>query len=461
MQSVAHGKSDHYFERLKMCFLGGAFFAIIASYTIIKELKDSLFMNIVGGVKYVPYAKLGMLFALIPVVLLYGKLVDKIRRYQLLCFFALLYSVIGFICTAVMAYYGIGLQNTTNSFVYWLFGWLYFFYIETFSPFVVGVYWAFLNSITSPAGAKKEYGFLISCSKLGGMLTAGSAWFLLSFNNKGYGIALSETGIHILLMVLSSVLLLTVPIIIWFMMKKVPGRYLHGYEASYQFEKQQSKMGEEETGMWSGLSYLLKYPYAFGIFCCYFFYEVVSAVLSYMRLGVAQQVSCDVSGVSCFLFKLVFFTHFIGLIIAVFGTRIIYKQLDERLSLMVMPVVMGSLLLYLVFTSSPTALIAAFVGLRSIYYAFNQPVTEALYIPTVKTMKFKTKSWIDTFGKKIARATGSGVNVFASNLAGGAFSGPLLISFFGSIVVLWVVVAYFLGNKFHYAVKRGEVIGSE
>ncbi len=460
MQVARDSHHASYYERLKLLFLGGAFFAIIASYTIIKELKDSLFISIVGSKAYVPYAKLGILFGLIPLILIYGTLVDKMRRYQLLCMFSLIYSVIGFMCAAVVSYYGIGAENVSQSKLYWAFGWVYFFYIETFSPFVVSVFWAFLNSITSPDGAKKNYGFLISCSKMGGMFTAGTAWLLLA-QNKQFGLNLTETNIHLVLMVASSTLLLTVPVIITMMMKYVPGNYLHGYEASYQFEKQQGKSGKDETGMWSGLAYLVRYPYAFGIFCSYFFYEIISAVLSYMRLGIAQEISCDVSGVSCFLFKLVFFTHFLGLVISVFGTRIIYSQLDERLSLMVMPVVMGSLLLYLAFTSSPSALIAAFVGLRSLYYAFNQPVTEALYIPTVKTMKFKTKSWIDTFGRKMARATGSGFNIFASTAAGGMLAGPLYVGFFGSIIICWVCVSYFLGNKFHHAVKRGEVIGSE
>ena len=58
-------------ERLKVFFLSAAFFAIISSYTIIKELKDSIFMNIVGSKNAVPYAKLFMIFGLVPLVLLY------------------------------------------------------------------------------------------------------------------------------------------------------------------------------------------------------------------------------------------------------------------------------------------------------------------------------------------------------------------------------------------------------
>jgi len=454
-------KDINHYERLKVTFLSGVFFSIIASYTIIKELKDSLFINIVGGKEYVPYAKLFMIVGLIPIVLFYSKLVDRVRRYQLLCFFACLYSLVGFLSAAVIAYYGVGAENTSHSLVYWFFGWLYFFYVESFSPFVLGVFWAFLSSITSPDGAKKNYGTLISWSKIGGMITSGLAWVMLAHNNGHFGLGMSDTTIHLLLMILSALLLLAVPVLVIYMMKKVPGRYLHGYEAAYQFEKQLSKSEEQvEAGMWTGLKFLIKNPYVFGIFASVFFYEVVNAVLSYMRLGVAQECSGGtVSGASCFLFKVVFITHFVGFIISRFGTSVIITRIGERSSLMVMPVVIGVLLLYLVFSSSPYALIAAFVALRAVYYAFTQPVTEALYIPTVKTMKFKSKAWIDTFGKKFARGFGSTFNIMICHLAGAGLA-LFQAVFFSGIIGLWIVVSFFLGRRYQRAIKRGEVIGA-
>lgn len=452
----------HYYERLKVIFLGATFFSIIGSYTIIKELKDSLFMNIVGGKEYIPFAKLLMIVGLIPIVLCYSKMVDQVKRYQLLCLFACMYSLIGFACAGVVAYYGVGVENTSNSLIYWIFGWIYYFFVESFSPFVLSVFWAFLSTIITPESAKRNYGTLISYSKVGGMVTAGTAWFLLAQNDGHYGFGMSDTSAHLFLMIMSSTLLLTVPLIIIRMMQVIPGRFLHGYEAAYQFEKQQSKTGDEaETGIWTGLKYLIRYPYAFGIFCVIFFYEIVNAVLSYMRLGVAQENSGgNVSGASCFLFKIVFITHFFGWLISALGTRAIVTRFGERLSLMVMPVVIGILLVYLILSSSPYALIAAFVALRAIYYAFNQPITEILYIPTVKAMKFKSKAWIDTFGKKLARGVGSSFNIVSSHL-GTVASGVFQSFFLTGIIGCWLVIAYFLGKKYQGAVKRGEVIGSD
>lgn len=448
-------------ERLKTFFLGSAFFAIIASYTIIKELKDSIFMNIVGNVKFVPYAKLFMMFGVVPLVLLYSKLVDKVRRYQLLSYFAWMYAVLGLFCALIIKIGGLGATVVEPYSLYWFFGWFFYFYIESFSPFVVGVYWAFLNSIYSPESAKRNYGLLISVSKLGGMFSSGIAWFLLSYNTHcRWGLNCTDTNMHVLLMIGSSIVLMVVPFVVTTMMKMVPGKHLHGYEAAYQFEKKQSKSGKEATGIFAGILMFVKYPYVFGIFCTIFFYEMLSSVLSYMRLGVAQNASADISGVSCFLFKVVFFTHLIGFIISLFGTRAIVVYLGERLSLLVMPVAMGTLLFYLMISKSPSALIAAFVALRSIYYAFNQPVTEVLYIPTVKDMKFKSKSWIDTFGKKLARSGGSGFNIIASTVTSSVAGGVHGI-FFGSIVVLWSFVSLMLGKRYHQAIIKGEVIGAE
>ena len=81
---------------------------------------------------------------------------------------------------------------------------------------------------------------------------------------------------------------LLVPLFIIMLMKKVPGRYLHGYEAVYKVEKERQKKGKSETGIWSGLTMLFNYPYVLGMFGIIFFYELVNTVLSYQRIRIAE-----------------------------------------------------------------------------------------------------------------------------------------------------------------------------
>lgn len=445
-------------ERVKVLLLTVAFFLIIGAYTVSKELKDSVFMHIVGK-SYVPLAKWLFMIVLVPAIFVYSKMVDKMRRYILLSVLCLIFGIVGIIFTYLLGHPTIGLGNTDTSSGR-IFGWLFYFFIEGFSPFVVSVFWAFANSVNSPESAKKNYGIMVSGSKVGGVVSAGLAWYILGVSDLG-GYEISDVAKHQFIMGLSSIFLLFVPLVIFYMMKKVPGKYLHGYEAAYQLEKQKSKEGKSETGMFSGIVMFLKYPYVLGIFSMVFFYEVINTVLSYLRLEVAQANSSTLSGVSGFLLEMSFMYHLAGVIIAMFGTSTLLKQLGERICLILIPVVFGISLLYLMMSNaSPFALMITFVILKAVNYAFSWPVRESLYIPTVKEIKFKSKSWIDAFGSKFAKSAGQGFNVLAERM-GPLFFVPVHSFFFAVLIGSWFVAALLLGRRFDKAVANNEVIGAE
>jgi AAA family ATP:ADP antiporter len=443
-------------ERLKVLFLSLAFFFVIAGYTLAKDLKDSIFVSVVGK-EYIPWAKMISMFVLVPAVLFYSYLVDKMRRYQLLSFYSGLFGVVGILFAYLIGHPTIGVANTDVS-PYRLFGWLFYFFVEGYSPFVVNVFWAFANSINSPDSAKKSYGIMVSSSKLGGMISAGFAWML--FSSAATHTWISDVGMHQLVLFISSVLLFFVPFTIYWLMKKVPGKYLHGYEAVYQVEKQKKKEGKEKVGMFAGLYLLLKYPYVLGVFGMVYFYEVVATVLGYLRVSVAQANATGISDVSSFLFKTYFITHTIGFIISLLGTRALLNRLGERVCLLIIPLVSGALLLYFMLGMDANALVVAFVGLKALNYAFSYPVRESLYIPTVKEIKFKSKSWIDAFGTKFAKTSGSVFNRYAATF-GASMMLPLHSFFFAGLVGFWFLTAFLLGKRFDKAISHGEVIGLE
>lgn len=445
-------------ERVKLLFLSLAFFFIIGAYTLVKDLKDAIFVSIVGR-EYVPIAQALAMVVLVPAILIYSKLVDRIRRYQVMALYSFLFGILGLIITYFLGDPLIGLSNTDSS-PYRLFGWLVYFYGEGFSPFVVSVFWAFANSINSPEAAKNNYGFIAAASKIGGMLTAALAWFVLGLTSGNGQLLLSDTINHQILLGVSALLILCVPVVVLLLVRMVPGRYLHGYEAVYRVEKERSKTGQDKTGMFAGLAMFLRYPYVLGIFGMVFFYEVVAKVLSLLRLGVAQSNSSNISGVSSFLFKITFMMHFFGFLLSFFGTRTLLQLLGERICLLLIPLGTGLLLLYFMITYNPEALIAAVVGTKVINYAFSWPVREGLYIPTTKEIKFKSKSWIDAFGSKFAKTSGSIFNLLTVNIGEALFI-PSLSFFFATLVGGWFATAYLLGNRFDKAVANNEVIGIE
>ena len=445
-------------ESTKLFFLAAIFFLIIGAYTVIRDLKNSVFIGLVGK-DYIPIARLIFLFLLVPAILFYAKLVDKIRRYYLLVVYSLFYAVLCLIFAFFIGHPTIGIENT-NQAAHRMFGWLFYFFVEGFSPFLLSVFWAFSNSINNPAGAKKNYGLMVSGSTLGGMFTAGFAWFLFSFSTFPLVGQINDVTKMRIILVLASCLLVLVPVLVLLLMKVVPGRYLHGYEAVYKIEKQRSKSGTSKTGMFAGLKMLLKYPYVLGIFGMVFFYEILNSILSFLRLGIAYQVGKSIAGTSAFLFKWVFIMQSVGLVISLLGTSSLLRKLGTRTCVFLIPILMGFVVLCFVASSSAVVVMIAFTLMKSLNYAFSKPVVESLYIPTLKEIKFKSKSWIDAFGSKLAKGSGSVFNLIAGN-ARPVFFLPLYSFFFAIVVGVWIVSAYFLGRRFDEAIEADEAIGAD
>lgn len=445
-------------ERLKVFLLSLTFFLVIGAYTITRDLKSSIFVSTVGRA-WIPWAKVISMVLLVPLIFFYSSMVDHMRRYQLLSAYSALFGLAGL----VFAYYigdpVIGLPNTRTD-AWRLFGWLFYFFIEAYTPFVVSVFWAFANSITTPEGAKKNYGFIVSGSKIGGMVTAGLAWYLFAISAQGTHPYLNDVVSHQVILMVSSAMLLCIPLVIMWLMKSVPGRYMHGYEAAYQLEKSKEKEQASDNSIFSGLRMFAKYPYVLGIFGLVFFYEVINAVLSYLRLGVAEANSQNISDISRRLFEMMFKTHAVGLVVSLFGTRTLQERLGTSFCLLLMPLLTGGFLLYLMIETTTDALMNAFVLFKAVHYALSWPVRESLYIPTIKEIKFKSRSWTDAFGSKIARTAGSTFNIMTASV-GTALILPIHSFFFAVIIGGWFVTALLLGRRFELAVARNEVIGVE
>lgn len=449
-------------ERSKIILLSVCFFLVIGGYTLIKELKDSVFLSIVGE-KSLPLAKMLSMIVLIPMVVIYSKLVDWLRQSDLLCLYALIYSMGGLICVYFLGHPTIGLSNT-DTHTTRLFGWFFYFFLEGYAPFVVSVLWAFVNSVTAPEEIKNNYIIMTASSKLGGAAMAGMAWWILSTNSQGQAL-FSEVAMYQLLLIVASFILLLVPVVIAYMMKRVPAKYLHGYEAAYRIEQKLEAAAEKKKArgfketiyeMFAGLWLLLRYPYVMGIFGMIFFWEIVNVIFNYMRLCVGKAESNSITEFGAFLYQQACFTHIVGFFFVMLGTRTIVASLGERRSLIAVPLLIGTVIgCYLAFQSK-TAVAMAYVIMRAINYAFAYPLRESLYIPATKAVKFKSKSWIDGFGAKLSKTAGSTYNYLmpVSVLS-------VNIVFFSIVILGWVVMANALGRRFEKAVKNNEVIGAE
>lgn len=348
----------------------------------------------------------------------------------------------------------IGFLNTHAS-PYRLFGWLFYVFIEGYSPFMVSLFWSFANSITSPTAAKKNYTLIVAGSKVGGMLSAWAAIIIMKSSFFGLPSLIVDTRNHQLLLGCAGLAALVVPLLVWLLMTYVPHDYMHGYEAVYALEK---KKEYKKPGMISGLLALCKVPYLLGIFGLVCFWEITNVVLQYQRLTIGVREAASISQFTCFLVEQSFLMHAMGLIIVLFGTRMFISWFGERKSLLIVPLISGIGIWYYLYSSTASGVLIVYAILRSLNYAFTAPLRESLYIPTTNEMRFKTKSWIDAFGSKIAKGFGACYIILSLKIA----ESLIWIShtlFFAVIIGLWVVSAHFLGRRYEKAVRNNEVIG--
>lgn len=443
----------------KVLLLSITFFLIIGAYTVTRELKDAVFSTIVGSDrKLFAYAKVLSMFLLIPAIFLHSRLVDLVHRHVLLYIYSIFYTLLGFVFVFFLGHSTIGLPNNLSS-PDRLLGWFFYFFIEGYVPLIISVFWAFTNSITKPGAAKNNYPILIAGSKMGGVLWATVAWLILVS-----GRWTDTVNIQILLGI-SSLFLGLVPFSIWYLVTYIPKEELHGYEAGYKLRKEQQAhhLGEKTSvihSMLSGLLLLFQYPYVMGIFGMSFFFELVSQALKVENIVFGKTASTNLSQFTSFLLWQAILVHVVAFVVVLFGTRAIITFFGERRSLMLIPTVTGlSVVTFLISPSYSTA-IFAFVVTRSLNYALATPLRESLYIPTVKEIQFKSKSWIDGFGTKFAKTCASSFNMYSDGLIGTALL-TAQTGFFGMAVLLWCGVSYVLGWRFERAIKENEVIGSD
>lgn len=447
------------YDAIKVTIIALCFFIVLGSYTVVRELKDSVFVLIVGY-KYMPDIKNLATLLMIPLIFFYSWLVGRVKKHWLIVIYTLLFGIGGLIGAYFLHHPLIGLTNTTASGSR-LFGWIFYLFLEGYSPFVVSLLWAYMNSISKPEEIKNRYMLVTVTSKLGGAIGACLAWLFMSKYFTA-GQALSETTVHVYIMAIASCALLIIPFLIFYLIYKVPCEYLRGYgdpQPHCKVGNKDDSILPEKSG--SGFTLLFKYPYVLGIFGMIFFWETISVIFNYMKIGIGlKEASGSMLAFGAFLYKNAMFAHILALIVTIVGTSSLINLIGERFALMAIPLFIGSAIIMCLFFQSANVVIATYIFIKSINYSFGYPLREGLYIPTTDAIRFKSKSWIDSFGAKIAKAFGSIYNK-SIQFVPIMFLHSVQFSFFIIITLLWTALAYSLGKRWAHAVKNGEVIGEK
>lgn len=434
-------KSLRIFSHKFFC-LSLIFFSLIASYTIIKELQSSVFMRTVGK-DYLPTAKVLSFLFMIPLVIFYSHLVDKLKNYQLLSTVLLFYALISCLLSVFIGT-NIGLLNEEIN-PHRFFGWIFYFFVEGYPAFLISTFWAFSNSSNTPQEAEGTYSFLVSSSKLGGMSSAAFSYIL----TKNYILKnlLAHEKIQIL-MIMSSIFL-GIGVLAALSMKD-----------KYQKNSYTKKIKEESnTSLFEGLR-LLNKKYVFCIFMMLFCFEVINQILNFQRLIYSDNSSGGIDALNAMLYEQVFIMQFIGFFVASCGTSFVIRYLGVRKSLFVVPLIVTILVAIFAITKQAHMLIASYIITHVLSYAFIAPLRENLYVITSRDIQFKAKSWIESVGMKSSKMTGQMMNIISRSIASSsaAASNNFTSTIFAISLAAWFYTANFLGKEYNQKIKDHQII---
>jgi len=435
-------------ELKKFGLLAVIFGVIIGTYWTMRPIKDSIFGAIVG-VNNIPYAKMLSLCLIVPLVILYSKLIDWFPRHKVFYGIVLTYAALAFCFMIAFMHPTIGLANQEVSSSR-IIGWLWYVFVESYGSLIVALFWAITTDITLPAAAPRGFPVIMLFAQFGQI--AGP--FFLNTENLRLTTSAPIAGICAGLTVLVAVLF-------WVFMHVVPPAQLKGYHGEHE-------VAEKEPGFLEGLKLLLSQGYLLGIFVIVSAFEVIVTIFDFHLKAMAKAQFPLEAANSAYLSKYAYTTGIVSTLCVWFGINEIQRKLGVKASLLLLPVLIGSgmFLLYM----NPMSLLVVFwimVFAKAINYALNQPTIKQLYIPTTKDTKYKATAWIEMFGSRGAKAIGSGVNAIKKPmiaryggdlaLATPAFLG-IAAGLSGVVILFWMLVAVFVSKKYQTAVDKNEVV---
>ncbi len=443
-------------EFKKFLRLGFAFSCIIGCYWTLRTLKYAIFCPLVGASE-IPYAKTVSLICLIPLVMFYSTLLDKLNRRTMFYTLASAYAVMIIIFALLLSSESIGeasyqLVAARTGFASLgtkILGYAWYFFVESYGSLLVALFWAIASDTTKPQSAKQGFYLVTALGQVGGILGPVSIarlprYFGLATN----GLAIAACSLITLLAIFAVKNFFT----------QTPKELLTSYHAT------PDKDAKEKPGLAEGLKLLVSKKYLLGIFAAIAFFEIIVTIfdLHFQILASATYSGTDLTEYLGWYGSSV---NLVTLISLLLGISNITKYFGLRVSLVLMPIITACAITGFITFDSLTFLFILMVGSKALNYGLNGPAIKQLYIPTSHDVRFKAQAWIETFGSRGAKEAGSIFNMSLKPLQAhfGLIAGRLhhiaLSSYLGySLVIAWFFIALFLGKTYKKAIDNNEIV---
>lgn len=442
------GKFESRQELQKFGILALIFFCIIGTYWALRPLKESVFATTVG-IDLLPFAKILSIGFIIPLVLLYSKLIEFVSHKKIFYMIIGLYGLLALLFTYFLMHPLYGLANTVESPTR-LVGWFFYVFVESFGSMAALLFWVIVTDITLPEPAKRGFPVIYLFGQLGNF----SGPWLLRASRLGFSTSAPIVGICGFLIFLTGFLM-------WFFMHITPEEQLKGYEG----KEEEQKTGKPKASFLEGLRLLVTNWYLMGILIIISVYEIIVVGFDYLFHVMARAQFAQEVILSDYLAQYAVWTGLVAMLCVLFGINNIQRRLGMLTTLVLTPLLVAAAAVFLKFNPYLSVAFWIMVLAKAVNYSLNQPTIKQLYIPVQKKTRYKAQGWFETFGARGAKSIGSTINLarffFVKNY--GLIAGAGLFLTMSTMVSLglvagWLFVALYIARGYNEAIKKNEFI---
>jgi ATP/ADP translocase/HEAT repeat protein len=407
-------------------FLFFYFFLITAPFTIIKSLRDGLFLSKGGlGSNKLPYAYATAILVAF-VVAFHLKLQVQIRR-RLLIIFSLLF----FFLTGLIFWFILPKGGNWLLIPFWM-------WVNILVVVLVTQFWMLVNDVFNPREAKRLIGFFVSGGILGGMVGGFVTYLLAKPKVPNYD-----------LLIVASVLLIACAVVVnyifvWQRKKRMISEENQHYKKK---GKEASKVGFKDCFDTVREDYYLKLLAAVVLLT-----GIVSTFVDWQFKHVIEAeplVKDKLTGFfGLFNTGLLVFSFLLQLLM----TSSLIKRYGIRFALLLYPAVL--LILSLGIAAWPILGFALAIKAsdKSLSFSINQSARELLYIPVPSQLKYKSKVFIDMFLNRSADSIGAVILLVVISLFHAKIPFVSVIS--GIFIFGWIVLNLKASKEYTNTVKQ-------
>jgi AAA family ATP:ADP antiporter len=394
----------------------GLVLVLMTSYSILKPIRDALgadWGNV--GLSITWTINFGLsLFA----VALYGVALTFIRFRTMVpgvyVFFALTFLALYLVRTSVP-----DATMVNKGFYVW---------VSVFSLFNLSVFWSFMTDVFNKGQARRVFGVIAAGTTVGAivgpMLTAS---------------LVDRLGANGLLLL--SAVLLTVPVFVIPVLRRLKHAQLHNEELLAEPSPQQA-LG---TNPFSGFSVLFSDRYLLWLCAFILFYVTINTFVYFELQNLTREFSLEFRAKVWSLIEIT--TNVLTLITAALITSRIVSRFGMQTALAMVPGLVALGILALV--ASPVLLILAIfqVGRRVGNYAITRPSREMLFTVLDRETRFKAKPVIDVVIYRGGDVLTAWVFTLLADKLGLGLVG--IAAVIGGIAIAWILVAIRLGQTYN------------